>query len=251
MIVGSSDYDHFDFDVNTGRLKQYTFSVGNPAQTDVGQLTWNANGSLKTLQITDALPNAIDTQTCNYTHDDLGRVATTDCGSIWYQSFAYDTFGNIKKALSTGVPPQPQPVPPGVSFQPTYDTTNNTNRISSLPGGSVSYDANGDLTNDTIHTYNWDAEGKMVSVTTGSSTVNLTYDALGRMVEQQRGTAYQQVVYGPDGGKLALMNGQTLTKAFVPLPGRLVGLRSVLYGCLCLEDRVVGRVKYPVVGPDT
>jgi len=220
--------------------------VGSPAQTDVGQLTWNANGSLKQLAIADTVPGAIDTQTCNYTHDDLGRVATVDCGSVWYQSFAYDTFGNIKKALSTA-----QPQPPGVSFQPTYDTTNNTNRISSLPGGSVSYDANGDLTNDTIHTYNWDAEGKMVSVTTGSSTVNLTYDALGRMVEQQRGTAYQQVVYGPDGGKLALMNGQTLTKAFVPLPGRLVGLRSVLYGCLCLEDRVVGRVKYPVVGPDT
>ena len=25
-------------------------------------------------------------------------------------------------------------------------------------------------------------------------------------------------MYGPGGGKLALMNGQTLTKAFVPLP---------------------------------
>ncbi len=49
--------------------------------------------------------------------------------------------------------------------------------------------------------------------------VNLIYDALGRMVEQQRGTAYQEIVYGPGGSKLALMNGQTLTKAFVPLPG--------------------------------
>src|SRR5260370_32174614 len=35
-------------------------------------------------------------------------------------------------------------------------------------------------------------------------------------MEQQRGTAYQQVVYGPGGGKLALMNAQTLnsTQAF-------------------------------------
>src|SRR5260370_6906435 len=39
------------------------------------------------------------------------------------------------------------------------------------------------------------------------------------MVEQQRGSSYTQVVYGPGGGKLALMNGQTLAKAFIPLPG--------------------------------
>src|SRR5581483_10574675 len=40
------------------------------------------------------------------------------------------------------------------------------------------------------------------------------------MVEQNRGGAYTQIVYGPDGSKLALMNGvSTLQKAFVPLPG--------------------------------
>ncbi|PYV24820.1 MAG: hypothetical protein DMG27_11950 [Acidobacteria bacterium] len=47
----------------------------------------------------------------------------------------------------------------------------------------------------------------------------MTYDALGRMVEQNRSGSYTQIVYGPDGGKLALMNGQTLSKAFVPLSG--------------------------------
>jgi RHS repeat-associated protein len=39
------------------------------------------------------------------------------------------------------------------------------------------------------------------------------------MVEQAVGSNYTQVVYGPLGNKLALMNGQTLVKAFVPLPG--------------------------------
>ncbi len=34
-----------------------------------------------------------------------------------------------------------------------------------------------------------------------------------------RGTSYTQIVYGPQGSKLALMNGQALSKAFVPLPG--------------------------------
>ncbi len=38
------------------------------------------------------------------------------------------------------------------------------------------------------------------------------------MVEQQNGSSYTQILYSPSGGKLALMNGQTVVKAFVPLP---------------------------------
>jgi RHS repeat-associated protein len=39
------------------------------------------------------------------------------------------------------------------------------------------------------------------------------------MVEQNRSGVYTQIVYAPGGQKFALMNGQTLQKAFVPLPG--------------------------------
>jgi RHS repeat-associated protein len=39
------------------------------------------------------------------------------------------------------------------------------------------------------------------------------------MVEQNRGGSYTQIVYSPTGGKLALMRGQSLQKAFVLLPG--------------------------------
>jgi RHS repeat-associated protein len=38
-------------------------------------------------------------------------------------------------------------------------------------------------------------------------------------VEQYNGTAYTEIVYGPAGNKLALMNGQTATKVFAPLSG--------------------------------
>ncbi len=59
----------------------------------------------------------------------------------------------------------------------------------------------------------------MLTVTpTNGTAVNATYDALGRMVEQQRGSTYTQILYSPV-GKTALMNGSTLIKAFVPLPG--------------------------------
>jgi RHS repeat-associated protein len=80
-------------------------------------------------------------------------------------------------------------------------------------GVTPTYDANGNLTNDGLQGYSWDADGNPVSL----SSVILTFDALDRMVEQNNNGSYTQIVYGPGGGKLALMSGQTLSKAFVPL----------------------------------
>ncbi len=57
----------------------------------------------------------------------------------------------------------------------------------------------------------------MLTVSAGS-TVTATYDALGRMVENNAGGTYTEFVYGPTGTKLAKANGQTLVKAFIALP---------------------------------
>jgi hypothetical protein len=100
LTFGSGDSDRHSYDVNTG---QYTFAVNGA--TDQATLTWNANGTLQTLAIVDAI-NSTDTQTCNYRtssvpgYDDLGRIANVSCGSTWGQSFTYDPFGNITKSTS-------------------------------------------------------------------------------------------------------------------------------------------------------
>ena len=70
------------------------------------------------------------------------------------------------------------------------------------------------MTNDGVNGYSWDADGKPVNIAGAS----LTYDAFDRMVEQNRNGSYTQIVYGPYGRKLALMNGQTLTKGSISLP---------------------------------
>jgi RHS repeat-associated protein len=194
---GSSDNDAFSYDGNTGRMTQYQFNVNN--QSNTGALTWNANGTLNQLGITDAF-NSMNNQTCNYTHDDLVRIATANCGSVFSGTYTYDAFGNINK---TGT----------FSFQPTYSPT--SNRMSSLPGYTPTYDANGNMLADSLHSYAWDAEGRPVT----TDTVSVTYDALGRMVEQNLSGTYTEIAYAPTGNKLALMSGQTLQKAFVPLPG--------------------------------
>jgi RHS repeat-associated protein len=53
----------------------------------------------------------------------------------------------------------------------------------------------------------------------GSASVTVTYDGLGRMVENNAGGSYKEFIYGPTGVKLAQMNGSTLVKALVALPG--------------------------------
>jgi RHS repeat-associated protein len=215
VTYGSGDSDVVQLDQYTGRMTKYTFNVGS-SNSDVGQTTWNPNGSLKTLQVTDTVTSTVDTQTCSYSHDDLSRISSVNClngaTNKWNQAFTYDAFGNITKTTNG----------PGVGFGPTYDTSKNW--ITNLPGKTTTTDNNGQMTYDGVHNYTWDAEGKMHSVdaipaTCSTSGECLTYDALGRMVEKTVGSTYMQIVYGPQ-GRFATMNGQTtLVSAFIPLPG--------------------------------
>jgi len=198
VTFGSADSDSFTYDPNTGRIGTYTFSVNG--KTDAGTLTWSTNGTLQKLAIVDGITGTSDTGTCNYQYDDVQRVSSATCGSIWTQNFSYDSFGNITKSGSS-------------TFAPNYSLT--TNQFTSIPGVTVKYDANGNLLTDNLNSYTWDANwGNPASV----NTTNLIYNALGQMVEQQNGSTYTEIVYSPV-GKTALMNGQTLTKALVSLPG--------------------------------
>ncbi|HXN53934.1 MAG TPA: RHS repeat-associated core domain-containing protein [Candidatus Acidoferrum sp.] len=85
--------------------------------------------------------------------------------------------------------------------------------MASINGFTPIYDNNGNVLNDNLHTYSWDAYGRPITI----DSVNLTYDALGRMVERNNGGSISQVLYAPSGAKLSVMNGQSLTWAFVPL----------------------------------
>jgi len=92
-------------------------------------------------------------------------------GSVWSQSFNYDAFGNIATSGTS-------------SFQATYNPA--TNHFQILPSGTPAYDANGNVTNDGFNSYWWDAEGRNTKV--GYSGYPITYDALGRWVEQYNGS---------------------------------------------------------------
>ncbi len=139
------------------------------------------------------------------------RLSSASCGSQGSQSYSYDPFGNLSNSANLL----------GTSFEPLY--SNATNRITN---SGVVYDSGesngpGNITTDNLgYTYTWDSFGDMLTVDTGSYTATQTYDAFGRMVETSFGSSTSQYLYGPVGQNLlALMNGLTLVKAFVPLVG--------------------------------
>ena len=147
VTLGSGDTQNYSYDLNTGRMTRYAATVGST--TISGALTWNANGTLASNNISDGYNNA-DTQNCTYTYDDFARASSVNClngtTNIWNQTFTYgsNAFGNLTKASSG----------PGLSWAPGYNSANNQY---TLPG--TSYDSNGNLLTDTFHSYTWLADG--------------------------------------------------------------------------------------------
>jgi RHS repeat-associated protein len=211
LNFGSGDTDQFTYDPNTDRMNQYKYTINGQSVT--GNLTWNANGTLGSLGITDPF-NSANAQTCNYSHDDIVRIASVNCGAAtWQQNFTYDAFGNITKTVPVGGT--------GNSFQPMYSPS--TNHITNISGFTPTYDANGDVTNDSNHTYTWDGYGNPTTI----DGVGITYDALDRMVEQNKAGSYTEITYSPTGFKMQLMNGTPSKTDFVPLPAGAMAVYSV------------------------
>ena len=225
-IGGFSDNDTYTYYSTTERMNTYTFTVVSTPKSISGTLTWNPNGSLQQLNITKDDFNSGGIQTCNYLYDDLGRIGTppnssaysVDCGpSFWRQTFTYDQFGNLTKTAN-----------PGITWQPGYTTNSNqyvTPANCLTAGGTPCYDADGNLIRDGFNSYTWDVYGKMSSVRSGntaaacgSSGTCLTYDANENLVEKNVAGVYTEILYSPV-GKTAIMNGQTPSSAYFPLPG--------------------------------
>jgi len=198
----NSDFDYFQYDPETDRPTQFQYAV-NPSSnpfTITGNLTWNANWSLKQLSFTDTNDSS-KSQTCSYSADDLQRVASVDCqntsgANVEQQTFSADAFGNVSKTGN-----------PGVTWAATYNYA--TNQINN---GLETYDTNGDVTSSG---FTWNAWGEPITV----SGVSASYDALGRTAETGSGGTYTDFIYLPSGEKLALLHETTLDKAVLPLPG--------------------------------
>ncbi|MGB7331015.1 MAG: RHS repeat-associated core domain-containing protein, partial [Terriglobales bacterium] len=156
-----------------------------------------------------------ETETCAYGttgspgYDEFGRLLQVNCvnassTNIWNQTFAYDIYNNVTKSVPSGGA--------GITWAPGYSATNNQYTLA-----GTSYDSNGNLLTDTVHTYTWNQDNHPTAMT--DVGITMVYDAFGRMVEKATGsTTYQQTLMSPI-GPVALMQKQNLTQYRMPLPG--------------------------------
>jgi RHS repeat-associated protein len=115
--------------------------------------------------------------TATYCYDSVNRLASASAtgSSTYSQTYNYTSdysngqYGNMSCTVgSSGYCPQ-------VTF------SSSTNRVLQIGSASVVYDAAGNMTSDGTHTYQWDGEGRLKSVDSGSTEV-FTYNGLGQQV---------------------------------------------------------------------
>ena len=144
-----------------------------------------------------------------YTYDNLYRLLTsnqTTNGTTAQRRFAYDRWGNrtsVYDAISGGTQIQ------SVSLQQSGGAP--TNRLTSVTNGGTAtnytYDNNGNVTNDGVHSYQYDAENRLVSVDSGT-TAQYGYDQHNRRVKKAIGSAVTHYVWEQE-NVIAEHNGST------------------------------------------
>jgi len=161
------------------------------------RLTQIAQGS-STVSFTYDAASRVTTQTLHngvvteYGYDDASRLTSLTykkganvLGNLVY---AYDSAGRRARVggslASTGLPQ-------------TLTTTsyNSANHQTAFAGQTLTYDNNGNLTNDATSTYTWDARNQLVSMSGPSLTASFQYDAFGRRIAKTINSATTSFLY--------------------------------------------------------
>jgi len=119
--------------------------------------------------------------------DPMGRISSSSKTGLGF-SYNYDPAGNRwKQNLTAGSGPNPQY---------SFDTNNH------IVG--YSYDAAGNLLNDTFHSYTYDAEGRLLTVDGTAATY--TYDAYGHRVRSTVNSQAQDFIFDQAGRPTTMVN---------------------------------------------
>jgi RHS repeat-associated protein len=164
-----------------------------------GSLVASCNGGTQiygftTYQVGVRLGNSCDTavnQCLSYGYDEFNRL-TTQTGPTSL-SFVYDRWGNRTSQTVTQGGPAPSP---------SYGFNTSSNQIQTPAG--FAYDAAGNLINDTVHTYIYDAEGNVLGVDGWAD--KYVYDALNHRVSQQTASGTYEYLYDPAGRRISRWN---------------------------------------------
>ena len=104
-----------------------------------------------------------------YSYDNLYRLTQAE-SSVWTAAWSYDRYGNRLSQTTTGV-----------SYSETLSISSTSNRVSAW-----TYDDAGNVTNDGNHTYQYDAENRLIGID-GSATAVYAYGPQGERVSKTTG----------------------------------------------------------------
>ncbi len=133
-----------------------------------------------------------DTST-TYTYDNASRLTRIlhqgpGATTIEDLTYVYDAAGNrtsLTRANGTAS------LLPNAVASASYDAANEQTQFA---GATLTYDQNGNLTNDGTNTYTWDTRNRLVGIS-GGSTTSFSYDALGRRASKTTGGTTTQFLY--------------------------------------------------------
>jgi RHS repeat-associated protein len=198
-------------------------TVSNPNDADGSILTGQNNGNVGRIKYT--IGGTLQySQT--YQYDGVNRLTygvehnngtLNDANRAWYQTFAYDRWGNRGMTVASTSSNLNQ----GGNALQSADFSGSTNRISKT---GYSYDNAGNLTAEPgSKAYSYDGENKMVTAVVSGVTSKYWYDADGRRVKKVVGSTATRFVYNASGQLIAEYDegASSLTKEYVYRGGEL------------------------------
>jgi RHS repeat-associated protein len=141
------------------------------------------------------IPTGPDTYTQTTAYDPAGRTSqityTNQTNTIGNLTYTYDAAG---QPIQTGGSDARTNLPKPFS-QATY---NAANQLTQLATTTLSYDNNGNLTNDGTTTYTWNARDQLTTLTNSAQTASFTYNADGNRTSKTINAATTNYLYDGD-----------------------------------------------------
>jgi RHS repeat-associated protein len=177
------------------RLQVSSIRYSNGGATDLLNLAYDYgtsnNGQIRSIKYYTSPGVEDPTKSVNLQYDEWARLksgSTTNLAgaNTWALQWGYDRYGNRRTQTLTG----------GTASvtQPQLTISHTTNQIADAGYSYLENGVNaGNMTNDALHTYRYDAENRMVQVDSGA--LNFTYDGNSLRVKTVVGSTTTRCIY--------------------------------------------------------
>ncbi|HTS48202.1 MAG TPA: RHS repeat-associated core domain-containing protein [Bryobacteraceae bacterium] len=156
----------YDTNTNDRRLK----AINNSGATRSYNYTATPENQFTQIQETAPLGSSWAPKTWNFSYDNAFRLTQASSTAGAYD-YGLDAADNLTSSQS-----------PATTASGSY---NNLNEAQSFAGNTYTYDKNGNVVDDGVRTYTWDAENRLLSITSKAQPSHVTsfrYDGLGRRI---------------------------------------------------------------------